>query len=393
MTEFHSALLIAVMSGMVAAVHAQTPPANPEAPPGLKLSETQAELANLYTAGRLPEFQRRALEIVSDPNLSTSLRVAAFNLVLAIRRTDNRIPVDLLDRCHARLVERESNPSDEVRYVLDHYRIDQLQFQGDLPGAAVAARELRQRLESESDRVAMVYSEEPVLYCRAGDREAALKLVSETWLRSPNHYQRNEAVRLRLAEYLNDVRDVDTAFRLLDELRESFPAEFQANPYAFQNWLNYSVRAQLGESDTDRRRRLLDIAEAGAAAVTTKAYERMRAEVNYCVAQLYEKAQDTSSAIDYYNRALESAGDGEMANNLRKWSQGSITRLQAPETQVQPAAPAAAPMRSSPLRFVVLINIIAVCVLLAFLTVWNLVRKSAVKRGSAPGGQTPPPGN
>lgn len=295
-------------------------------------SRQEQELLDLYQDGNISAFEERLLSTVNSDATAQDKAIAFITLVNA-KKENSKISGAVVDKAYEIVKQLRPQLNPNMQYKLDHYRVDRPMLLGDMKEAAQAAQQLRKEWETQTERVLMVYSEEPVLFCRAGMEQEALKIVSDTWLNYPNNYLRNEAVRLRLAEFLADRHDYDTAFALLEELRESFPAEFRSNPYATQNWLNYAVRAKLADNENDKRKRLLDIAEYGRSAVASKEYDRVRDAVSYCLGEIYERASDVQSAKKFYETAKTTAGEGQMADNVRKWSQRSIDDIDHPKPE------------------------------------------------------------
>ncbi len=331
MTYTLRSLLILVLSVPMSVSGQETAPtAVPDRIPG------QSEIIALAKAGKHEEVESRLFAVING-EATPDEKVVAFGVLCSTRRSNPAFDVSVLDEAFSAIEQLYSDVSPDLQYAIDHYHVERESILCNWDKAAEAARLMREEWEKRTDGVLMVYADEPVLLCRAGKREQAMDVVEQTWLDSPNNYRRNEAVRLNLAVHLSDTHDYDMAFKLLSELKESFPDEFESNPYGVQNWINYSVRAKLADNENDARRRMLEIAGYAQSLVGASKYERVRGEMLYGIACLLEKANDISAAKEAYEVAIGNPGDGPMGENIHKWSVHALARLNrppaVPETQ------------------------------------------------------------
>lgn len=290
----------------------------------------QSEIISLYKAGKYKEANSRLLAVINS-KADPDQKVTAFTMLYSMRKFDPAFDISVSDKAFVVIEKLYPDVSSKQQYSIDYYRVEREKIMGNWDGAAQAAQRMREKYEKKTDGTLMVYSEEPVLLCRAGGKKQAIDLVEKTWLRYPNNYHRNEAVRLNLAVYLSDTDDFDTAFKLVNELKESFPEEFKSSPYGVQNWVNYATRAKLADDKKESKRKLLEIVDFAQSQIGSSKYERVRDKMHYGIACLLEKAGDIASAKQSYKLAIKAQGKGPMGENIRKWSQQSIKFIDSPK--------------------------------------------------------------
>jgi tetratricopeptide (TPR) repeat protein len=250
---------------------------------------------------------------------------------------------------------------DKIKKKFAALRVDLLNAMRKHAEAAEAIETLVENQPDSPQRLAL-RAQAPLALFRAGKKEAALDSTRRLWIERPNDFNLNSAVRGDVAMALDDNGDSLGGFRLLHELRESFPGEFATQPYIVQNYMEFASKTRDFETLGDVETVLTDVLEFGKSCAEQPGMDMVRGDLYFAIGKMLERTGRRDEALQYYKLTTEHLkGAPDYVKVVKSMAEKGVQRLSAsPDPLGVPTTarttPAALPEKNSYTLILLVLN-------------------------------------